>query len=225
MATGGFILCGKPDYSRVVRCACKVTEDQESRRLALLMACRLPESAGLRTLDNFDTNGNPSLEEAYAAAVELAEEIGLLRWLVLCGKVDMGKTHLAVGICKRWLERGKPARFSSTSLLLKELRDGFELDGEQSYRVKFDLLCRIPLLVLDDLALENPTAWAQEQIQTIIDYRYFHMLPLVITTNKPINQLGRIDPLHRISSRLQREDWTKVVMLEGQEHRFRRIKR
>lgn len=215
---------GKVIYNRPARCVCKIAEDKAKRDAALIEFCKLPVNTDRFTFANYKAGNNPTLKAAQNAAMELAEEVGTIKWLALTGPADMGKTHLAVAICRRWLERGRPAKFYFSSILLKELKDGFELDGEQSYRQRFDALCRVPLLVLDDLGVENPTAFAREHIQTIIDYRYFNQLPLVITTNKPVNDLGPIDPEHRIASRLQREEWCVVIRTEGQEHRFRRAK-
>jgi DNA replication protein DnaC len=172
------------------------------------------------TFENYETYGAPSLEMAKQTAMDLNEENGGVRWLTLVGKVDRGKTHLAIAICHRWMERGKAARYAFVPLLLKELRDGFELEGEQSYRMVFDRLCRVPLLVLDDLGVEKPSYWAQEQIQTIVHYRGINGLPLVVTSNKPLDSL-EIDPDMRIASRLQRESWCRVIALEAREHRLR----
>ena len=61
----------------------------------------------------------------------------------------------------------------------------------------FDRLRNAPLLILDDLGVENPSAWAQEKLFQLLNHRYSHMLPTVITTNADLDML---DP--RIRSRL-----------------------
>ncbi|MDP2728979.1 MAG: ATP-binding protein [Dehalococcoidales bacterium] len=217
------LAAGKPDWRRIVPCRCSVQEMTTHSVEQMMVACKLPKNSERFTFDNYETD-LPVLAEALDASLQVSEETGRVMWLALTGPADMGKTHLAVAICRRWLERGKPARFCVGSLLLKELRDGFELDGELSYRQRFDFLCRVPLLVIDDLGMENPTPWAREQMQTLVDFRYFNHLPLVITTNKKIGNLGMIDPEHRISSRLQREAWCQVVAMEGLEYRLRKKK-
>jgi DNA replication protein DnaC len=173
------------------------------------------------TFESFKTAANKSLADAKAAALQLADETGEVKWLTLLGGVDRGKTHLAVAICRRWLSRDKAARYSFVPLLLNELRDGFELLGDQSYRQRFQMLCNVPLLVLDDLGVERTTSWGIEQLQTIIHYRGNQGLPLVVTSNKPLGQLAGDDE-HRIGSRLQRESWCRVVVLDSPEHRLER---
>lgn len=214
---------GKPDYSRTTPCKCSVAIIVTQQQERYLRMCKLPESSEGRTFATFRTDRRvPELKDALDTAKALAEETGDVKWLTLSGDADMGKTHLAVSICRRWLDRGRPARYAVVPLLLKELKDGFDRKGEEAYSYQFDFFCNVALLALDDLAMEKASEWAQEQLQTLIDYRYSHHLPLVVTTNKPVNALGKIDPLGRISSRLQREEWCKVIALEGMEYRFRR---
>lgn len=211
---------GKVDYSTVIACSCRAEEFEREKQLHLMKRCQLPAYTEHNTFENFKTYGNERLAEALQLARELAEEDGDVKWLTLFGKVDRGKTHLAVATCRRWLERGKAARYAFVPLLLNELRRGYNLEGEQSYQGTLDFLCGIGLLVLDDLAVENATQWAREQIQTIIHYRGINGLSLMVTTNRPLDNLGKIDPGGRISSRLQREKFCRAVYINTREHRL-----
>ena len=62
---------------------------------------------------------------------------------------------------------------------------------------RFDEIRQAPLLVMDDFGTQNATNWAQEKLFQIMNYRYINHLPLVITTNLPLDD---IEP--RIRSRL-----------------------
>ena len=168
-----------------------------------------------QTLDSFKVS--PGLSEAYEAALQLANELGNVRWLTLLGDSDRGKTHLLVAICRRWLERGKPTRYAHVPFLFKELRQSFDEQGEY-YRV-FDLLCKVPLLALDDLGVEKRTPWVIEQLEMIVDYRYKNLLPMVVTSNLGMDELSP-----RIASRLQREDFCRVISINSSEYRLRRNK-
>ena len=189
-----------------------------------LKHCQLPEGTEHMTFDNFDTGENTTLRAAKEAAWELANEAGDVKWLTLLGEVDRGKTHLAVAVCRHWLDQGKMARYAFVPLLLKELRDGYQGEEENSYRQRFDNLCKIPLLVMDDLGTERATDWGVEQLQTIIHYRGIYKLPLVVTTNRPLDRLFEGEEYQvvgmRIGSRLQREGWCRVVVMDAQEHRL-----
>jgi DNA replication protein DnaC len=182
----------------------------------MLKFCQLPAATESWTFENFDASG--PLREAYEAALELAEERGI-KWLTLVGPVDTGKSHLAVAICRRWLARGKPARYVLVPLMLEELRAGYQFEGEYDRRLEF--LLKVPLLVLDDLGTQKPTEWAVEKLMQVIDYRYVNALPLVVTTNKPLDNLPG-DSVHRIGSRLLRATFGKVVTINAHEYRLRK---
>ena len=202
---------GKPDYSRVIPCPkCQTDEILLQKRL---MHCQLPVESNKMELQCFRTKKDDGLIKSLRFAHEIVE--GDIKWLTLIGKAGCGKTHLAVGICKEWVKT-KSARYSFVPLLLKDLREGFELAGEDSYRSRFEKLCNVPLLVLDDLGVEKPSVWAQEQLQTIVHYRGLNGLPLVVTTNLPLDKL-KGDDIGRIASRLKRETWCRVVTITASE--------
>jgi len=187
-------------------------QDEQIRRERYIRLCSLPSGTDDMTFKNFKEY--PDIHEAITSAQNIAT--GKLKWLALLGGVDLGKTHLAVAICREWLSRGLPARYAYVPILLDELRRGFSNTGELSYDSQFKFFCTVELLVLDDLGTESATPWVQEKLDTIVDYRMVHNLPLVVTSNLAINEL----PI-RIASRLQRAHKGKVVVMGGQEYRLR----
>jgi DNA replication protein DnaC len=108
-----------------------------------------------------------------------------------------------MAVCHRWLARNKPAKYVYVPLLLEELRAGFKegADAFSSALSRYNTFLNVPLLFMDDLGTENDTPWAQEHLDTIINYRLIHKLPLIITTNLPLS-----DPKisFRIAHRLER---------------------
>ncbi len=118
-------------------------------------------------------------------------------WLLLEGTYGCGKTHLAAAVGNERLRSEDAALFITTPDLLDHLRSTYGADSETGYDEMFDRLRNAPLLILDDLGVENPSAWAQEKLFQLLNHRYSHMLPTVITTNADLDML---DP--RIRSRL-----------------------
>lgn len=219
----GFIHPRKPeggtDWSQVVRCRCKTDEDRWERMRRFLTMCELPSATEDMTFESFERF--PDLDLAYRLALAVAE--GTEEWLVLIGGVDSGKTHLAIAICRRWLQRQQPARYAWVPGLLDELRAGYNAkeDLRDGFDYRFKVYCTVPLLVLDDLGAERPSLWATEKLTTIIHSRLVAGLPLVVTTNKPLDELPG-DEDHRIASRLQRHPRAKVIVLDVPEYRLRR---
>ncbi len=206
---------GKPDFSRVVPCECAREKLAMEYTQRLLSYCELPAGTAHMTFEDFEVT--PQLQKAYDLAVQVAEETGNVAWLTLMAGTARGKTHLAVAICRRWLCRGKPARYAYVPLLFEELRRGFRGEGTESYEERFDRFLNVPLLVLDDLGTEYRTPWVQEKLDIIIDYRLMHGLSLVVTTNTPMDELP-----FRIASRLQRSTGSKVVVIDAPEFRKRK---
>ncbi len=205
-------------FGRSMRCPCRKENDRQEKAKRMLQYCQLPLGSIGYTFESY--NIDLGSREAYQAALDVAEE--RLTWLILNGGRDRGKTHLAIAVCRRWLESGKVARYVHVPLLLDELRNGFD-DKDRSFEQRFNHFKDVPLLVMDDLGVQAPTAWANERLQTLIDYRYINGLPLIVTINKPLDELPGDDE-GRIESRLKRMEGSKLVALECEEYRKVRAK-
>ena len=122
-------------------------------------------------------------------------------WLLFTGLNGCGKTHLAVAIINERLKLGQPAFFAFVPALLDHLRAAFRPDSLTGYDELFEQVKTVPLLVLDDLASESTTPWAEEKLYQIIVHRHNARLPTVITSNlASLKQLEEAKP--RIASRL-----------------------
>lgn len=187
----------------------------------LMRYCELPKGSEDWTFDTWKPS--PGLKEAYDAALQLAGGDGSLEWLTLASKTNRGKTHLAVAVVRTWIARGVPAKFIFVPDLLDWLKEAYEHKDEPgalSFSARMHVLQTTPLLVLDDLGTEKPTAWATERLDTIINHRYANHLPLMVTTNKPIDNLPGDDE-GRIGSRLRRYIPGKVVTIVAPEYHLK----
>lgn len=107
--------------------------------------------------------------------------------LIILGNVGTGKTHLAGAIANVLIDRGIPVLFGTFSEHLENIRKEFNTDGERMYLAKMKT---IPVLVLDDISREKQTDWTKQILFDIVNYRYEHMTPTIITANMNINELG-----------------------------------
>lgn len=230
---GGFgwlhpITDGVIDYSQVIRCQCCDRSDAMDRQRRLMKWCALPERTEHKLLGNFQTYGEEVLEKALRYSKSVAMRELDVVFLTLISESDRGKSHLGIGICHEWLNRGEAARYVNVSRMLNELRDGYEREGNDSFYSRLKLYCDVGLLVFDDFGSEKITEWGAEQLQTIVNSRYDDALYTVVTSNRPIDDLFNTADYRyetwrelanmRLESRLQREDWCRVVVLDTIAH-------
>jgi len=147
--------------------------------------------------------------DAYIASTEFAKEPK--GWLVIYGINGNGKTHLAAAIANQLLAKGKVVLFLNVPELLDYLRDAFnpKRDWDESalsYEERFTTIKTAPVLILDDFGAESETAWANEKLYQLLNYRTDTALPTVITTNLKLEDFEE-----RLHSRLANRLIGKIV--------------
>lgn len=164
--------------------------------------------------------------------------------LYIHGPVGTGKTYIAYAI-KHYLENGeayigsaggsgasdgnaggggggtvKPRRiqFYNATELLADIRHDFDATDPFSKKHVADrILESRQLLIIDDLGAEKPSEWVAETLYRIINHRYEHELPVVITSNLSLDQLAqRLGD--RTASRLA--ELCEVIELTGRDRRL-----
>ena len=141
-------------------------------------------------------------------------------WLFFTGLHGCGKTHLAVSIINERLKRGQPAFFAFVPALLDHLRGAFRPDSLTGYDELFEQVKTAPLLVLDDLASELSTPWAEEKLFQIIVHRHNARLATVVTSNLlSLKQMEEAKP--RIASRLNDSlvEWAPILAPDFRDQR------
>lgn len=217
----GFVLPvknGVVDYSHTIPCKCRIEENKKRKMDMLLKLCSLPPFADNMRFETF--NKYPEVKMAYEKAKHMADNPNELCWLALLGNNGNGKTHLAVSVCRAWVEKGIPAKYKFVSLLLDELRNGYKSENpENSYESKFQMYCDIPLLLLDDYGAESKTGWVQEKLDALIDYRLMNNKSLIVTSNLSLDEMP-----DRIRSRIMRHPKSVIVGLTVGDYSLRNKK-
>ncbi|SCF99919.1 DNA replication protein DnaC [Streptomyces sp. DconLS] len=136
--------------------------------------------------------------------------------LLIAGPTGTGKTYQAYGAIRTLLARGVRLRWEATTTadFHARLRPRAGHDAERELQT----LARCPLLFLDDLGAAKTSEWTEELTYRLINHRYEQMLPTLITTNLPTEQL-RVALGDRVASRLA--EMTERVILNGPDRRRR----
>jgi DNA replication protein DnaC len=201
-----------PDFAQV----CHVQPPQSAVLQRLGAA---PEMLRHMTFETFepegkcvDTQHKSGLRGAFDAAQSFAERPA--GWLVLQGTYGCGKTHLAAAIANARGATNQPATFVSVPDLLDHLRSTYAPESRVTYDELFETVRTSPLLILDDLGTQSTTAWAEEKLYQLFNYRYNARLATVVTTNLTIDDL---DP--RLASRLSDQSLSQIVEVFAPDYR------
>jgi DNA replication protein DnaC len=204
---------GHPNFGRLIPCSCR-EQLQEERRIR-----EYRDRSGLDVLeswafDNFDTSV-PGVRDAFEICYEYAQNPD--GWLLLMGLYGSGKTHLAAAIAGYTMQNQRMfPLFTVVPDLLDHLRAAYAPDRTSSYDERFNEVRNAGLLVLDDLGTEYTTAWANEKLFQIINYRYYQRRPTVFTTNR---ELDSLDP--RVASRLKDPSICTHIFIDAPDYRER----
>ncbi len=208
-------------YGKFQRCPNNPVEDDREMQLRLRRFGNLQAYKDM-TFDNFHTdlrgssytqNTVTSLDSAKRVAQAYCEDPQ--GWIVYEGPFGCGKTHLAVAIANQRLEQfGEQVLFITAPDLLDLLRTTFGPNVATSYDEYFEQIRNVPLLVLDDLGVENPSAWAKEKLFQLLNHRHVESLPTVITTNTAFDDL---DP--RLGSRMLQRGIVNHIRISAPDYR------
>ncbi len=178
---------GDPSLSRVFRLGAT-----RSPRPGAAPALSLPLLRDM-TFENFDVRSlslppekTRNLRDVFTTARNYAQHPE--GWLVFLGGNGSGKTHLAAAIAHEWQAAGRRFEFFFVPDLLDTLRAAYGQDEDVPASTA-ERLRTCDHLVLDDLGVHGSTAWAQEKLFQILNYRYNAKLPTVITIRGKLDDL------------------------------------
>lgn len=206
---------GHPAFGKPVECKCKLEQKKEAQRLRLREQSQIDHLAAFQE-EAFETFQLwlPGVQAAYEAVAQWS--LAPLGWLLLEGPNGCGKTHLAVATAKCCIEQGIAVLFAVVPDLLDDLRTTFAPGAEECYDETFQRMKQVEILILDDLGAQSNTAWAQEKLFQLLNYRYNARLATMVTTNRI--DLEGIEP--RIRSRLRDKRLVRrIAMTEAQDFR------
>jgi DNA replication protein DnaC len=109
---------------------------------------------------------------------------------VFVGTHGTGKSSLAIGVLHHVLEKGGTGHYDTVVDALARIKATFrEGSGDSEERV-VGALCRVDLLVLDELGRSFDTPWERTTFFRILDRRYANQKPTLLVSNLSKDELG-----------------------------------
>ena len=166
----------------VVECDCRRAR-RRSSPVALLDMSGIPERqrawtfATFRSMDEAKATALVKVAEA-ADAVVAGEAVNMR----LVGGTGTGKSHLASAFVRELADHGVAALYVYAPDMLDTIREAYG-EGDNAAARYFDGLLIHPVLVLDDIAADKVTEWAEGRLTALIHARLHAGRSTVVTTD------------------------------------------
>jgi DNA replication protein DnaC len=195
--------------------------DRESRAAAR----RVKEACFpvVKTLDTFDFQAQPSINEALIRELMRGEYVGKRENILLIGNSGTGKTHLACALAFAACAQGYRVRFYTVTSLVTELLECREEKRLQRLHRQLD---RLQLLILDELGYVPFSKAGAELLFEVVSRAYEHH-SLMVTTNLSFEHWTEFLGNERLTGALLDRFTHRVHIIEanGESYRLKQAKR
>ena len=166
----------------------EIAHRTETRLTRAVRTARFPF---LRTIDEFNFTFQTALKLQMLGSYLGPELVTEGRSAIFSGPSGTGKSHVCIAIAYRAIQHGYEARFVGADALIGELSRA-AMKGYLERALEPYLQPHV--LVIDELGYLSHAADAANVLYRVINERYLHRRPMLLTTNKPLAALG--DVLH-----------------------------
>ena len=171
------------------------------------------------TFDNFSTEHitayhGPQTESLKSFILQWSHQPA--GWLILTGPSGSGKTHLAIAAANQQPDHSNTF-FMSAIELISILREASSPNASPNIADISHVVMNAPLTIIDDYGAERNTHFATEHFTRVLNHRYDHQLPTIITTNVETDQLQRLRP--HLHSRMQDRALITHITLNAPDYR------
>lgn len=197
-------------------CECRSLREAE----AILKHSGISSEFREKTFDNFDYTREMDLFNAFSKAkVYINESEGKTpsRSIMFLGQVGSGKTHLSMAVANKLMDNGVGVLYMSYRDSIMRLKQNIMDEGYYQREVlKFK---KARVLLIDDLFKGSVSGSDLSVMYEILDYRYFNGLPVIVSCEKLVEDLLRVD--EAVGSRLLEMSRGFVVELKGRKLNYR----
>ena len=116
-----------------------------------------------------------------------------------------GKTRLVSSLANALVkEHGISIAFVKAQNLFKEVQKTFSKKSEMTELEVLAAFKDVDVLIIDDIAVEKPSDFAERTLFDVFDYRLEQKKPVLLTSNRTIDELDELYPGERVSSRIRK---------------------
>lgn len=194
-------------------------QDEVARREQKKFNLRI-RRAGFRaqkTIEQFDFNFNPSINQAFVKELGSARFVGEPANVLIAGPCGTGKSHLAQALGHCAVRQGLDVIFSTQTQLLGSLQAARAMG---TYERRFQTLARVPLLIIDDLGLKPLRSPHDEDLHDLVAERH-ERAATIVTSNLDFAEWGEAFPNRLLGAatidRLRHNAY--LLVLEGKSYR------
>jgi len=175
-----------------------------------------------KTFDSWDTTWlSDEVRKAHKCALNYAGAFDRIRntrrnSISLLGNSGAGKTHLLTAISNTLIKKGISVHYFPFVEGFNELKSDFD-----DLNNRIEKMQKADVLFIDDLfkGRKDNTPFQIEQMFGVINYRYMNHLPILISSEKTVDDLIRID--EALGSRIYEMSKDFTVELVGSNNNYR----
>ena len=164
---------------------CECLDKKQS--LEKLKKCGLNDAFKKRTFDTYVVSKKYQLEAKTKAMKYCNEFKDTNASLLLCGQPGAGKTHLGVAIMLNLIDKNIGCKYEEYISMLMNLKQS--VMDEENYIREEAKYTQPRVLFLDDFLKGNTTDADLKYIHKIINTRYLKSMPMIISTEKTVDQI------------------------------------
>ncbi len=168
---------------------------QDRRMASDFGRAAIPPRYQPRSLETYQVEGpgqKQALEVCQTYAGNIKRTLAEGQNLLLIGSEGTGKTHLACGVARRFLESGHTALYVRTAELISMVRETWRPDSKKTERRVIRELTEPDLLIIDEVGVQGKTENEQQILFNVINGRNEQMRPVILISNLDAEDIKKV---------------------------------